>query len=982
MKSNTNKGITLIALVITIIILLILAGVTIAMLTGENGILNQSQKATIETYHGTVKDQVILGVNQYHVDKNTTGFSEDVVAYLVSKGYAKQVTGQEYYRVSVETVAKNIKTGKGATKDDGDIYVIEEYKSSSANSVRIASTSKADVQSNIKVADESAGSTKQYVLRYYDKSGNTKDLLYLSGNGSYVDPDSGTKPGGDDDNDEDDDDVKIPDAKVTKEIKCIEDLIDVAVDVNLKGKSYENEKIIVTKNLDFSNKSDYRDPDHYYSYNGENTEYYSLDSLKQVSTAGGTTTDDADATNDFNKETANVYDELHGNNAPKFYQIGIEEETPFKGIFDGQGNTISNLSISSVKFYSADWSANNRRNEIGMFNYNSGYVYNLNINLDNISLYSQSSIGILVGNNNGVIKKCNLVSDEDYTSSFQTKIYGGIVAINNGIVTGCQSYISNENINVSTCGGGIVGENKGTVTNCTNYGGLSNITGANLGGIIGKNNSTATVENCNNGQKDAENPVISGSSTVSGIAGIIGATGAADEFTIKNCYNYMNINGNYSAGIINETGLINTINIIDCENYGEIKAGNGAAGIALTNNLNGGSGTLFNINKCTNNGNVNGGYTTCGGIVARLEYYNEVTISNCVNNGQVTQDTNYSGGIVGRIESNKITISKCQNNGAINAGQETGGILGEVNGPIKIENCKNTGKINEKISSNGIGGIVGYCKSTVTISGCENTGAVNGYWGVGGILGWPCASFEVQNSKNSGSVKGSYEDAAGIVGYTNSSSGSTGNVFGCINTGEISGKARLAGIVGVNNIGSNLTIQNCINEGSVTGSGEDISGMCGYMQSAKIYNCGNKGAISGKYAAGIGGHLENGEIINCFNTGSIAGTTSNFGGGIAGFGNSGLISNCYNASTDITNGGGIISCGGNSFKLENVYNISGIDAIVTNYTGMPLTQTVTPMEEADMKAESFVTTLNNNKGNYSSWKQDTSTTNKGYPIFE
>ena len=34
-----NKGITLIALVITIIVLLILAGVTIATLTGDNGIL-------------------------------------------------------------------------------------------------------------------------------------------------------------------------------------------------------------------------------------------------------------------------------------------------------------------------------------------------------------------------------------------------------------------------------------------------------------------------------------------------------------------------------------------------------------------------------------------------------------------------------------------------------------------------------------------------------------------------------------------------------------------------------------------------------------------------------------------------------------------------------------------------------------------------------------------------------------------------------
>ena len=41
MKIKSNKGITLIALVITIIVLLILAGVTIAALSGDNGILKR-----------------------------------------------------------------------------------------------------------------------------------------------------------------------------------------------------------------------------------------------------------------------------------------------------------------------------------------------------------------------------------------------------------------------------------------------------------------------------------------------------------------------------------------------------------------------------------------------------------------------------------------------------------------------------------------------------------------------------------------------------------------------------------------------------------------------------------------------------------------------------------------------------------------------------------------------------------------------------
>ena len=55
-----QKGITLIALVITIIVLLILAGVSIAMLTGDNGILNQANDSKIETAVGTVKEQLKL----------------------------------------------------------------------------------------------------------------------------------------------------------------------------------------------------------------------------------------------------------------------------------------------------------------------------------------------------------------------------------------------------------------------------------------------------------------------------------------------------------------------------------------------------------------------------------------------------------------------------------------------------------------------------------------------------------------------------------------------------------------------------------------------------------------------------------------------------------------------------------------------------------------------------------------------------------
>ena len=56
-KTRTNKGITLIALVITIIVLLILAGVSIAMLTGDNGILTQAQNAKNRTEEAEAQER-------------------------------------------------------------------------------------------------------------------------------------------------------------------------------------------------------------------------------------------------------------------------------------------------------------------------------------------------------------------------------------------------------------------------------------------------------------------------------------------------------------------------------------------------------------------------------------------------------------------------------------------------------------------------------------------------------------------------------------------------------------------------------------------------------------------------------------------------------------------------------------------------------------------------------------------------------------
>ena len=60
---RNNKGITLIALVITIIVLLILAGVSIAMLTGDNGILTQATNAKDETAKAEAIERMNMELN-------------------------------------------------------------------------------------------------------------------------------------------------------------------------------------------------------------------------------------------------------------------------------------------------------------------------------------------------------------------------------------------------------------------------------------------------------------------------------------------------------------------------------------------------------------------------------------------------------------------------------------------------------------------------------------------------------------------------------------------------------------------------------------------------------------------------------------------------------------------------------------------------------------------------------------------------------
>ena len=85
MKEKNVKGITLVALVITIIILLILAGITIMALTGDNGLFTRAQQAKNKTIEGQEKEQAAMNGYQEEMDKYISGISTEEGSWNSSK---------------------------------------------------------------------------------------------------------------------------------------------------------------------------------------------------------------------------------------------------------------------------------------------------------------------------------------------------------------------------------------------------------------------------------------------------------------------------------------------------------------------------------------------------------------------------------------------------------------------------------------------------------------------------------------------------------------------------------------------------------------------------------------------------------------------------------------------------------------------------------------------------------------------------------
>ena len=87
-KNEKQQGITLIALVVTIVILLILAGISIGALTGDNGIIDQAHTAKEDTEIASWEEQIDLAIIDAEKKHRNPSMS-DIKEELKNKGVIK-----------------------------------------------------------------------------------------------------------------------------------------------------------------------------------------------------------------------------------------------------------------------------------------------------------------------------------------------------------------------------------------------------------------------------------------------------------------------------------------------------------------------------------------------------------------------------------------------------------------------------------------------------------------------------------------------------------------------------------------------------------------------------------------------------------------------------------------------------------------------------------------------------------------------------
>ncbi|OUP30069.1 hypothetical protein [Faecalibacterium sp. An192] len=301
------------------------------------------------------------------------------------------------------------------------------------------------------------------------------------------------------------------------------------------------------------------------------------------------------------EEEANIDLTTTGNWEP----IGTDDNNAYTGIFDGNGKTITGLTINNVS----------ENVNVGMFAYNNGIVKNLTLNEATIKNdLSVNSVGIVVGENLGTITGCSVSGTVSHTAT------GGAV-------------------------GGVAGSNYGTITDCSMENGSVIGDNSTVGGLIGLNPSTDIVDNCH-----VSNVTVQGSAA----GGLVGEN-ATFQNSITGCWvENGSVTGSACAGGVvgrNEGEIIACYHINGSISRSGSASSSAFGGVAGNNTVNG------KLTACYHSGSdISGSTNYTGGVVGNNLNRNTASITACYWSG-------YNGKGTGTLSSNKKGVTQVTNDG-------------------------------------------------------------------------------------------------------------------------------------------------------------------------------------------------------------------------------------------------------------------------------------------------------------------------------
>ncbi|MCP5248092.1 MAG: filamentous hemagglutinin N-terminal domain-containing protein [Candidatus Accumulibacter sp.] len=643
----------------------------------------------------------------------------------------------------------------------------------------------------------------------------------------------------------------------------------------------------------------------------------------------------------------------------RFTPIG-KFATPFGGVFDGLGHTISNLIIDQVQGV-----------DLGLFAVTVTGSVIANVGLIGGSVSGSRLVGGLIGRNDGTIRNSYATGNV----SARNDLVGGLVGGNSGTIL--NSYATG-NVTGYVFVGGLVGHNSGTIRNSYATGSVSgnNVVGGlvgqnqstikdsyfagsvsgttHVGGLVGSNENSGNFGSITNAHYNVERVTVNGSQalTLGGLYDLqyqdwLNHGMSLDIANYASSLAWDGVSGHYR--IANAQGLKDLLGFADNGTYKfELAADidlSGTPGLWIPYfsgaEFDGAGHTLSNLT-------VDLPFVPYVGMFGMLAHTS--TIRNLGVLAGSVLGLYHVGGLVGNNVGGMITNSYAT--GGLSGGEVVGGLVGANSGTIS--NSYATGDV-RGTGDYYVGGLVGYSQAG-TITNSYATGSLNGGARVGGLVGANIGTT-ITNSHATGDVRGTGDAVGGLVGYSEqgilyvrdgaiSDSYATGSVSGArmvgglvgfamggiisnsYASGNVSGTiAYVGGLVGYNG----RTISNSYATGSVLGL-ESVGGLVG-INSGSVstsYATGNVTETGGQQAQSAGGLVGDnfGTISNSYAAGSVS--SMNSVGGLVGY-NSGTISNSY--ATGSVSGlslvGGLV--GYNTGTISNSYAVGSVSG--TNYVG-------------------------------------------------